>query len=164
MEHFKKEKREISIFLIILLSFVHILTLGATWFFMYEMWAEPHYWKNRWKLHRLLKEGKVKVKLARENSIFGDQIKYYDLVIDEIEYAVTIWNGEHMTLDYADLKNTNFIGLFIGSLTTKWLNRIAVKKIIQLSEHNLHETKPSQELTHINFGNEKVHLDSNVIR
>lgn len=163
MEHFKKEKNEISVFSMILLSFLHIFTLGATWFFAYEMWAEPHYWKNRWKLHRLLKAGKVKVKYLRR-ALVADTIETYELDIEGESYSVWIWDKKYMTLDAHVLHNTDYIGMFMGSLTTKWLNRVAIRKITQLAEHNLTEIKPSQELTHVNFGNEKVHLDNNVIR
>lgn len=132
MEHFKKQKGEMSVFLIILLSFVHIFTLGATWFFMYEMWAEPHYWKNRWKLHRLLKRGKVKVKYMR-SAMVDDTIETYELDIEGELYSVWIWNKKYMTLDANDFHNCDYIGMFMGSLTTKWLNRVAIRKIKQLA-------------------------------
>ena len=140
MVHFKPNKDYApSLFVILSMAFLTIFTLGTTWIFMYEMWAEPGYWKNRWKLHRLLKAGKVKVKYARSSSIYGDQIKAYDVDIEGIEYSLWIWNEKNMTLDKSILVNNDYIGLFTGSLTTKWLNRIAVKKILQLAEHSAYE-------------------------
>ena len=140
MEHFKSNKDYTpSLFVILSMAFITVFTLGATFFFAYEMWAEPAYWKNRWKLHRLLNRGKVKVKYNRSTSIYGDQIKAYDLDIEGVEYSLWIWNEKNMTLDYSILSNNDFIGLFTGCITTKWLNRIAVKKILQLAEHSAYE-------------------------
>jgi hypothetical protein len=39
-------------------------------------------------------------------------------------------------LDCAGLRNNDYIGLFAGSVTTKLLNRIAVRKLKQLAEHS----------------------------
>jgi hypothetical protein len=140
MEHFKPNKDYApSLLKVLSMAFLTVFTLGIPFFFMYEMWAEPAYWKNRWKLHRLLNRGKVKVKYARSTSIYGDQIKAYDLDIEGVEYSLWIWNEKNMTLDKSILANNDFIGLFTGSLTTKWLNRIAVKKILQLAEHSAYE-------------------------
>ncbi len=140
MEHFKSNKDYTpSLFVILSMAFLAVFTLGASFLFAYEVWTEPAYWKNRWKLHRLLNRDRVKVKYARSNSIYGDQIKAYDLDIEGVEYSVWIWNEKNMTLDKSILSNDNFIGLFTGSLTTKWLNRIAVKKILQLAEHTAYE-------------------------
>jgi hypothetical protein len=139
MEHFKLEDNKPSIFGIVTMAFLTVFTLGMTWIFMYEMWAEPHYWKNRWKLHRLLNQGKVKVKYMNSNTFAGDQIKIYELDIEGILYSLWIYDERLMTLDHPNYKNSDLIGLFIGSLTTKWLNRVAIKKLIQLSEHTAYE-------------------------
>lgn len=140
MEHFELEnENNTSVFFIVLMAFSTVFTLGIPWFFAYEMWAEPSYWKNRWKLHRLLNQGKVKVKYNRSTSIYGDRIKIYELDIEGIEYSVWIYDESSMTLESPNFKNNDFIGLFIGCLTTKWLNHIAIKKIIQLSEHTAYE-------------------------
>ena len=138
MKHFKSNKDyRPSIFLIVSMAFITIFTLGLPWLFAYEMWAEPAYWKNRWKLHRLLNQGRVKVVYVKSNSFSGDNIKMYELTIDNIKYSVWIWGESKMTLDYPNYKNDDFIGLFTGCITTKLLNYIAVKKIKQLAEHNL---------------------------
>lgn len=137
MKHFKSNKEcTSSLFVTVLMAFITIFTLGLPFFFAYEMWAEPAYWKNRWKLHRLLNQGRVKVVYVKSNSFSGDNIKMYELTIDNIKYSVWIWENR-MTLDYPNYKNDDFIGLFAGCITTKWLNYIAVKKIKQLAEHNL---------------------------
>jgi hypothetical protein len=103
------------------------------------MWAEPHYWKNRWKLHRLLNQGKVKVRYVSSNTFAGDQIKIYALDIEGILYSVWIYDERLMTLDYAILENNDFLGLFVGSVTTSWLNKVAIRKLLQLAEHTAYE-------------------------
>jgi hypothetical protein len=128
-----------SVFKILCFSFLTIFTLGIPWFFAYEMWAEPHYWKNRWKLHRLLKQGNVKVRYIKSTSIYADKIKMYELHIEGVEYSVWIYEGQHMTLDKSDLVNNDYLGLFVGSITTSWLNKVAIRKITQLAEHTAYE-------------------------
>ena len=128
-----------SVFKILCFAFLTIFTLGIPWFFAYEMWAEPHYWKNRWKLHRLLRQGKVKVRYIKSTSIHADKIKMYELHIDDVEYSVWIWDGQHITLDKSVLANTDYLGLFVGSLTTSWLNKVAIRKLTQLAEHTAYE-------------------------
>lgn len=140
MTHFKSNKDyNPSLLSVVFMAFLTIFTLGLPWFLAYEAWAEPGYWKNRWKLHQLLKAGKVNVRCIRATSIYGDQIKVYELYIEGVEYSLWIWDGKYMTLDNSALANSDYIGLFIGSLTTKWLNRVAVKKITQLAEHTAYE-------------------------
>ena len=120
MEHFKTDNDyKPRIAFGILMSVLVIFTLGATWIFAYEMWAEPKYWKNRWKLYHLLKQGKVKVEYIKEIYFGGDRIHTYKL---DSETA--------MTLDH---ENNELVGLFIGSLTTRRLSKTAIKEIKRLS-------------------------------
>lgn len=132
MEHFELSKdTSPGIIKMIGFIFLSIFTLGFISFFLYEMFVEPHYWKNRWKLHRLLNRGKVHVKYNSSNSIYGDQIKVYDIDIEGVEYSLWIWDKKNMTLDSIN-SNTDYIGLFKASAITKWLNRIAINEIIRL--------------------------------
>jgi hypothetical protein len=145
MKHFVKENDHgPSLASILFIAVLTVFTLGIPFFFLYEMWAEPHYWKNRWRLHRLLKRGLVKVKYDKGSSIFGDNIKSYNATIEDQEYSLWIWNGSEMTLDGPmdfTYNNTdkNYIGLFKGSLVTRWLNHVAIKKLTQLAEHSAYE-------------------------
>ena len=145
MKHFiKDEGYNPSVWIILFFAFLTVFTLGVPFLFFYEAFAEPHYWKNRWRLHHLLNRGLVKVKYNRGSSIFGDNIKAYDVTIEDEEYSLWIWNEDSMTLDGPmDLSygktDRNYIGLFKGSVITKWLNRVAIKKLTQLSEHYAYE-------------------------
>jgi hypothetical protein len=146
MSHFIKDRGyNPSIVFILAFAFLNIIFFLIPFIFFYEAFAEPHYWKNRWRLHRLLNRGLVKVKFDKRSSIFGDQIKAYDIIIENEEYSLWIWNGSEMTLDgpmdYSSYSKTdrNYIGLFKGSIITRWLNRIAVKKLTKLSENSAHE-------------------------
>ena len=131
MEHFKSSSdTSPSIINMIAFMFLSILTLGFSFFFLYEMFLEPHYWKNRWKLHRLFKVGKVDVKIDR--LIHGQHIQMYILKIDEIEYSLWIYDDNSITLDSIN-SHTDYIGLFKASVITKWLNHIAIKEIVRLS-------------------------------
>ena len=107
---------------------------GASMWIFYEYWGEPKYWKNRWRLHRLLKKGKLKVKAADK----GKQpcIDRYVIDIEGHEYRLDIWNEKEMTLseERSGFYNKNYIGLFKGSLITKWLNRKAIKEIDEISD------------------------------
>jgi|LakMenE18May11ns_1017448.scaffolds.fasta_scaffold9703586_2 hypothetical protein len=136
MAHFKLAEKDLNIFKTISMAFLTIFTLGIPWIFFYEMWAEPHYWKNRWKLHRLLNKGLVKVGHLKTRSFYGDHLTIYSVYIEDIEYSVWIYASGEMTLDCAGLRNNDYIGLFAGSVTTKLLNRIAVRKLKQLAEHS----------------------------
>ena len=108
--------------------------VGASMWIFYEYWGEPKYWKNRWRLHKLLKKGKVKVKSADK----GKQpcIDRYVIDIEGQEYRLDIWNEKEMTLseERSGFYNKNYIGLFKGSLITKWLNRKAIKEIVEISD------------------------------
>ena len=108
--------------------------VGASMWIFYEYWGEPKYWKNRWRLHKLLKKGKVKVKSADK----GKQpcIDRYVIDIEGQEYRLDIWNEKEMTLseERSGFYNKNYIGLFKGSLITKWLNRKAIKEIDEISD------------------------------
>lgn len=110
---------------------------GASMWIFYEYWGEPKYWKNRWRLHRLLKKGKVKVKASDK----GKQpcIDRYVIDIEGQEYRLDIWSEKEMTLSKEErgfnlFYNKNYIGLFKGSLITKWLNRKAIKEIGEISD------------------------------
>lgn len=109
---------------------------GASMWIFYEYWGEPKYWKNRWCLHRLLKKGKVKVKSAEK----GKQpcIDRYVIDIEGREYGLDIWNEKEMTLSEGKgvpySQNISYIGLFKGSLITKWLNKKAIKEIDKISD------------------------------
>jgi hypothetical protein len=115
---------------------------GASMWIFYEYWGEPKYWKNRWRLHKLLKKGKVKVKTSDK----GKQpcIDRYVIDIEGNEYRLDIWNEKEMTLstessvpyglNFSTLTSKNYIGLFKGSLITKWLNKKAIKEIDKISD------------------------------
>jgi len=133
-----------SVFKILCFAFLNVFLIMLPFVFFYEVWAEPHYWKNRWRLHRLLKRGLVKVKYTKGTSIFGDKIKSYDVIIEDEEYSLWIWNEDSMTLDGPmdftyNNKDRNYIGLFKGSIITRWLNHVAVRKLKQLAEHSAYE-------------------------
>jgi len=97
---------------------------------IYEYSHEPKYWKNRWRFYFLLRKGKVKV---IESSVDDNPYKRerFILKIDDELYYMEIWNRKEMILDSSD---RNYIGLFIGSVTTKFLNKNAVKIVRKLSD------------------------------
>jgi hypothetical protein len=141
MKHFIKETDiEYSPFKTTLMAILSFPLLFTPFFIFYEMWAEPHYWKNRWKLHHLLNKGHVKVKELGVSPVFHDNIVMYDILIDDTKYSLWIWNNISMTLSEpldSQRPHRDYIGLFKGSLITRALNRIAIRKIKQLALHNL---------------------------
>lgn len=132
MDHFTEDnsKSPLSIAIMILM----FPLVGVSMWIFYEYWGEPKYWKNRWRLHRLFKKGKVKLKSAQNG--FGISICRYVIDIEGQEYRLDIWNGKEMTLckENFTISHGNYIGLFKGSLITKWLNKKAIKSIIEISD------------------------------
>jgi len=129
MTHFTEDnsKSVLSILIMILM----FPLVGASMWIFYEYWGEPKYWKNRWRLHRLLKKDKVKVK-----SVQNGDICRYIIDIEGQEYLLDIWEGKQMTLckENFTISYGNYIGLFKASLITKWLNNKAIKSIIEISD------------------------------
>lgn len=128
MTHFTEDNSKNWIYIAIMMLTFPLV--GAPMWIFYEYWAEPKYWKNRWRLHKLLKNGKVKVKSDNK----GNGIARYMIDIEGQEYQLDIWNDKEMTLDVFSTTSKNYIGLFKGSLITKWLNKKAIKTIGEISD------------------------------
>ena len=134
--HFVKERNKTL--RIVIACILMIPTIGIPFWGSYEMFFEPHYWKNRWRLYLLLRRGKVEIEHLNDFEFMGG-LSQYRLVIDGSIYHVSIWStgasffGEPtMTLQEEPFGTEDYIGLFIGSPITKWLNR----KTINLIENN----------------------------
>ena len=130
MKHFTTENKEKIINKIIFCSLM-IFFMAPLWLF-YEWTMEPKYWKNRWRLHRLIKSGKVKVVDKSGTSLYRRE--YYTLIIENETYYMEVWNGKEMTLASNKSNASDYIGLFYGSITTAWLNKQAIKNIRTLSD------------------------------
>ena len=109
-------------------------TLLAPFWLFYEYFMVPHYWKNRWRLHRLLKAGKVKVKYSHQPF---NNIKAYVAEIDGKNYSLWIWNGNRFTFDGVDGDwRSDYIGLFCGDLIATSLTKSAIKQFKRLANEN----------------------------
>lgn len=128
MTHFTEDNSKSWIYIAIMMLTFPLV--GASFWLFYEYWGEPKYWKNRWRLHKLLKKGKVKIKSDNK----GNGIARYMIDIEGQEYQLDIWNDKEMTLDVFSTTSKNYIGLFKGSLITKWLNKKAIKTIGEISD------------------------------
>jgi hypothetical protein len=128
MTHFTTDNKPTLLSKIIFILLVPLCLINM-WLF-YEYSHEPRYWKNRWRFYFLLRKGKVKV---IESSVedYPYQRERFTLKIDDELYHMEIWNRKEMTLDSSD---RNYIGLFIGSVTTKFLNKNAIKTVRKLSD------------------------------
>jgi hypothetical protein len=131
-KHFTTDNKTTWVQTVLMFLSVPIFMSGF-WLF-YEYWGQPKYWKNRWRLHRLIKANKVKV-ISKND---GGKITRYNIKIEGSEYELDIWqtNGfagrsDEMTLG---MIGESYIGLFKGSLITKWLNKRAIKSIRELSD------------------------------
>lgn len=132
--HFVKEKS--AVISITIACILMLPTLCLPLWGLYEMFFIPHYWKNRWRLYRLLRKGKVNVKRSQDFEIFGDRIIRYQLIIEDSEYSASIWSQsanpsgqESMTLTKELFSNEDYIGLFVGSTIMSWINRKTIKMI-----------------------------------
>lgn len=130
MKHFTTENKANLTSKVIFFSLM-IFFMISMWLF-YEWSMEPKYWKNRWRLHRLIKSGKVKVVDKSGTSFYRRE--YYTLIIENETYYMEVWNGKEMTLASNKRNASDYIGLFYGSLTTRWLNKQAIKNIRTLSD------------------------------
>jgi hypothetical protein len=135
MKHFVNSTEHINIIKIIMFAILMIPTLGAPFWLMYEYWFANHYWKNRWRFNRLLNKNMVKIEFLGESLINMD-IKRYLVTIEDSEYSLWVWKNNYITLDDADYKNSDYIGLFAGSLITRHLNKLAIKKIQKILKDN----------------------------
>ena len=138
MTHFTTDNKTTWVQTVLMFISVPIFMSGF-WLF-YEYWGHPKYWKNRWRLHRLIKANKVKV--ISKNEV--GKIVQYNIKIEGVEYEIDIWQnkdqlnwwgltgrGDEMTLGTI---RESYIGLFKGSLITKWLNKKTIKSIRELSD------------------------------
>jgi hypothetical protein len=133
MKHFVKEKEENSIKIVFFIA-LSILTLSGVFLLMYEYWVIPHYWKNRWRFNRLLNKNMVKIKLIGKPT---ENISAYLVTIEDSEYSLWVYNSNSMTLDNVDNSDyADYIGLFAGSLITRHLNKLAIKKIQKILKDN----------------------------
>ena len=132
-KHFVKEgNRTLRIVIACILM---MPTLCLPFWGVYEMFFEPHYWKNRWRLYLLLRRGKVEIEHLNDFEFMGG-VSQYRLQIDDSTYHVSIWNAgtsffeePTMTLQEESFGTEDYIGLFIGSPITKWLNRRTINLI-----------------------------------
>ena len=111
-----------------------ILTIWIALLFFYEYFFEKFYWKNRFKLWKYLKTGKVEVVSKREISQF--RITEYILKINDIEYCCWIYNDRNsMTLNRKDSMYNDYLGLFVYSPIMTRLNNKIIKRIKWLSQN-----------------------------
>ena len=129
--HFVKEKS--AVISITIACILMLPTLCLPLWGLYEMFFIPHYWKNRWRLYRLLRKGKVQVEYV---GTFTGSISQYILTIEGTEYYASIWTHganpsgqESMTLTKERFSNDDYIGLFVGSSVMNWINRKTIKMI-----------------------------------
>ena len=113
-------------FYIVSFAVLTILTLGISALLFYDYFMENPYWYNRWKFRSLLKKGKAKI--ISDHKFKDINIQEIIIEIESTKYKLWIWGDEDITLSSEDGKKS-YIGLFTGTLITKWLKRDAVKRI-----------------------------------
>jgi hypothetical protein len=135
MKHFTEDD---SKGILAILAMVLMFPLaGANMWLLYECWGAPKYWKNRWRLHRLLKKGKARILGCSEwpRNVRGPHaICRYDIDIEGQRYMLDIWNGTEMTLQGEGLYGERYIGLFKASLIARFLNRKAIQSIEDMAD------------------------------
>lgn len=136
MKHFVTLNNNIGVFKIILISLLMIPTIGAPFWLMYEYFFEPKYWKNRWRLRRYINQGRVKVEEIKSTYLNSNNINIYILKIDDVEYSLWIWDDCAITVGEIGVPLSDYIGLFVGSLITKRLNKSAIRDLKILGNEN----------------------------
>ena len=132
MKHFTEDNSKGA--LAILAMVLMFPLAGASMWLFYEYWGEPKYWKNRWRLHRLLKKGKARIHSKTNSpSKFGD-ICGYIIDIEGQRYRLDIWDGKEMTLSDEGYHGARYIGLFRSSAIARFLNKKAIEYIIDMAD------------------------------
>lgn len=120
-----------------------ILFPPLIWAF-YDIFSMPKYWRNRVRLHRLLRADKVKARRIEEGLF-----ELYSLDIEGQEYTAFVWEGK-ISLD--GRKNgrleegRSFFGLFAGSMVAKWMSSEAVAAIRLLADPCLNRERKLKRL------------------
>jgi hypothetical protein len=100
------------------------LTLFTFFFIFYEWGFSQCYWKNRWRLLKLLRNKKVKIL---------DETEYSTIILLEIEiegefYEMLYWKNKNK-ITLSKKSGDYFIGLFITSPFMYWENTQIVKEV-----------------------------------
>jgi len=131
----EKDRKE-SIVGLLGFSLFTIATLGISAILFYEAFVETPYWINRWRLRRALRRGEVEI-IEKKMTLLYNII---DLTVRIKGEEYTIWiypePEDNMTLSSVD-HDRNYIGLFTGSVTTKWLKRDAIRRLNNLLEEKM---------------------------
>lgn len=131
----------------ILWSTLMFLTLGMGMAIFYEATGERKYWINRWRLWRALRAGRVR--LEREDALAYTNYEIWTMWIDDNRYLLSIYRkGEgHLIINDDNFTvsewkkgigglfmGDSMIGLFNGSLITKFLKRSSHKMLLDLTD------------------------------
>jgi hypothetical protein len=120
-----------------------ILFPPLIWAF-YDIFSMPKYWRNRVRLHRLLRVDKVKARIIEEGLF-----ELYSLDIEGQEYTAFVWEGK-ISLDGRKdgrlEEGRSFFGLFAGSMVAKWMSREAVAAIRLLADPCLNRERKLNRL------------------
>lgn len=109
-----------------------ILTAGISFIVSYEFFFERQYWKNRFRLLKYLRQGKVELESIRIiNSLTWGDISEYTVKINEVVYQVWIWENDNR-VSFISYGGSSYIGLFIGSPVMLFINNRIIKRIRSL--------------------------------
>jgi hypothetical protein len=110
----------------------------------YDIFSMPKYWRNRVRLHRLLRADKVKARRIEEGLF-----ELYSLDIEGQEYTAFVWEGKISLDGRRDGRleeGRSFFGLFAGSMVAKWMSREAVGAIRLLADPCLNRERKLNRL------------------
>lgn len=102
--------------------FITFFTLGVAMFFLYGMFCERTYYKNRITLLNILKTksyNSLSYVVTHDARGFGN-ISYFNLVIDGVTYEIILWHKNNEFTLSGD-GHSDYIGLFKGDLINKSL-------------------------------------------
>ena len=115
----------------------------------YDIFGMPKYWRNRVRLHRLLRADKVKARRIEEGTLHPSLFELYSLDIEGQEYTAFVWEGK-ISLDGRKdgrlEEGRSFFGLFAGSMAAKWMSREAVAAIRLLADPCLNRERKLKRL------------------
>jgi len=112
-----------------------IPTLFMSMHLFYEYFFEHHYWHNRFRLWKLLKQNRVEIISTRVFKGY-EHITEYIVKIDDLEYEIWVYtNQNRMTLGTPNKIHSDYIGLFISSPIMSYINNKIITRLKMMNEN-----------------------------
>jgi hypothetical protein len=108
------------------------LTFFLPYLIAYEFFFERYYWKNRFRLWKLLKQNQLKIDSKRTLNI-SPNIDEYIVDINGVKYDLWVYNDNKTFVFCMPTRPyVEYIGLFISSPIMKYYTRKIINRVKQI--------------------------------